>query len=117
MSVCFRGMMAFCLIAVLGGCGLQQRGHREETAVQENRHSDFAKLLGEQMEGIVATYNQTPFGGPADITVGHPYISGLRTLCRRATISGSHKEIVVAACRQASGEWSLVEPVFEAMPK
>ena len=98
---------------------MQQGGRGEKcgVAAQETRYAGFASQLGEQMEGTIASVEKTPFGGPAEVSVGRPYVSGLRMLCRRATLTDPHREMTVAVCRRPSEEWTLVEPIFEPLPR
>ena len=100
-------------------CVAQQGGRGGKSGIvgQEVQHSGFASQLGEQMEGTVVSVEKTPFGGAAEISVGRPYVSGLRMLCRRATLTDPHREMTVAVCRQPSDEWTLVEPIFEPLPR
>ena len=94
MSTMLRCLMVGCLTVVCG-CALQQGGRGEKSGVAE----------------------KTPFGGPAEVSVGRPYVSGLRMLCRRATLTDPHREMTVAVCRRPSEEWTLVEPIFEPLPR
>ena len=82
-----------------------------------NQVCRIRQQLGEQMEGTIASVEKTPFGGPAEVSVGRPYVSGLRMLCRRATLTDPHREMTVAVCRRPSEEWTLVEPIFEPLPR
>ena len=111
MSTMLRCLMVGCLTVVCG-CAVQQggRGEKSGVAAQETRYAGFASQLGEQMEGTIVSVEKTPFGGPAEVSVGRPYVSGLRMLCRRATMT-------VAVCRRPSEEWALVEPIFEPLPR
>ena len=97
MSTMLRCLMVGCLTVVCG-CALQQggRGEKSGVAAQETRYAGFASQLGEQMEGTIASVEKTPFGGPAEVSVGRPYVSGLRMLCRRATLTDPHREMTVA---------------------
>ena len=56
-------------------------------------------------------------GEKSGVAVGRPYVSGLRMLCRRATLTDPHREMTVAVCRRPSEEWTLVEPIFEPLPR
>ena len=111
MSTMLRCLMVGCLTVVCG-CAVQQggRGEKSGVAAQETRYAGFASQLGEQMEGTIVSVEKTPFGGPADV-------SGLRMLCRRATLTDPHREMTVAVCRRPSEEWALVEPIFEPLPR
>lgn len=118
MITVFRGLAIVCLVTSLCACAAQ-RGS-EQRAVAPSPHSPyvvFAGQLGGQTEGAVASFERTPLGGPAEIVVGLPYTSGLRMLCRRATVKELHREITVAVCRQPAGEWTLTEPIFEPLPR
>ena len=97
MSTMLRCLMVGCLTVVCG-CAVQQggRGEKSGVAAQETRYAGFASQLGEQMR---------------------PYVSGLRMLCRRATLTDPHREMTVAVCRRPSEEWTLVEPIFEPLPR
>ena len=110
MSTMLRCLMVGCLTVVCG-CALQQggRGEKSGVAAQETRYAGFASQLGEQMEGTIASV--------AEVSVGRPYVSGLRMLCRRATLTDPHREMTVAVCRRPSEEWTLVEPIFEPLPR
>ena len=105
MSTMLRCLMVGCLTVVCG-CAVQQggRGEKSGVAAQETRYAGFASQLGEQMEGTIASVEKTPFGGPAEVSVGRPYVSGLRMLCRRATLTDPHREMTVAVCRRPSEE-------------
>lgn len=119
MSMMLRCLMVGCLTVVCG-CAAQQGGRSEKSAVtaQETQHAGFAGQLGEQMEGTIASVEKTPFGGPSEISVGRPYVSGLRMLCRRATLTDPNREMTFAVCRrQPSDGWTLVEPIFEPLPR
>ena len=123
MTACGRGLIDVYDVALPDGGmpdgPLQQggRGEKSGVAAQETRYAGFASQLGEQMEGTIASVEKTPFGGPAEVSVGRPYVSGLRMLCRRATLTDPHREMTVAVCRRPSEEWTLVEPIFEPLPR
>lgn len=119
MITVFRCLTMVCLVASLCACAAQ-RGQEQGAVAQapvSSPYAAFAGQLGGQMEGAVASFEGTPLGGPAEIAVGRPYTSGLRMLCRRATVRESHREMAVAVCRQPSGEWTLTEPIFEPLPR
>lgn len=114
----FRCLSMVCLVASLCACAAQREQEQRGTAqAPVSPYAAFAGQLGEQMEGAVASFEGTPLGGPAEIAVGRPYTSGLRMLCRRATVREAHREMTVAVCRQPSGEWMLTEPIFEPLPR
>lgn len=73
MSTILRCLMVGCLTVVCG-CAVQQggRGEKSGVAAQETRYAGFASQLGEQMEGTIASVEKTPFGGPAEVSVGRP---------------------------------------------
>lgn len=119
MSMMLRCLMVGCLTVVCG-CAAQQggQGERRGLTAEESRYAGFAGQLGEQMEGTIVSVEKTPFGGSTEISVGRPYVSGLRMLCRRATLTDPHQETTIAVCRrQPSAEWALVEPIFEPLPR
>lgn len=118
MAMVFRGLAIVCLVTSLCACAVQ-RGQEQGPAAQPSNspYAAFAGQLGGQMEGAVASFERTPLGGPAEIVVGRAYTSGLRMLCRRATVTEPLKEVTVAVCRQPSGEWTLTEPIFEPLPR
>ena len=118
MTACGRGLIDVYDVALPDG-GMPDGRLREKSGVaaQETRYAGFASQLGEQMEGTIASVEKTPFGGPAEVSVGRPYVSGLRMLCRRATLTDPHREMTVAVCRRPSEEWTLVDPIFEPLPR
>ena len=127
MTACGRGSIDVYDVALPDGgmpdgrlrmrCAAGRTRGKERVAAQETRYAGFASQLGEQMEGTIASVEKTPFGGPAEVSVGRPYVSGLRMLCRRATLTDPHREMTVAVCRRPSEEWTLVEPIFEPLPR
>ena len=105
-------------LTVVCGCAVQQggRGEKSGVAAQETRYAGFASQLGEQMEGTIASVEKTPLRGPLRFQWA--------SVCFRAPdavpqghIDGSPQEMTVAVCRRPSEEWTLVEPIFEPLPR
>lgn len=118
MVTVFRSLALVYLVTLLCACATP-RGQEQRPAAEsaDSPYAAFAAQLGGQMEGVVALFERTPVGGPAEIVVGRAYTSGLRMLCRRATVTEAQKEMTLAVCRQPSGEWTLTEPIFEPLPR
>lgn len=78
---------------------------------------DSPASLGNRWKEPLLPSRKRLLEGPLRFQWGVPYVSGLRMLCRRATLTDPHREMTVAVCRRPSEEWTLVEPIFEPLPR
>ena len=120
MTACGRGLIDVYDVALPDG-GMPDGRLRMRFAAGRTRGKERGCGAGNQVcrirQPAWGTDGRNHCFRPAEVSVGRPYVSGLRMLCRRATLTDPHREMTVAVCRRPSEEWTLVEPIFEPLPR
>ena len=76
----------------------------------------FAEQVADLPEGASQDFAESPFG-PATVTGGGSYLSGLGNECRSARASSGSLRHRFAVCREQNGAWRFIPSVFESMPR
>lgn len=75
----------------------------------------FADQVAALLEGSTQYFAESPFG-PATVTSGKSYLSGLGNECRSAYVNNTGR-YRFAVCREQNGAWRFIPTVFESMPR
>ncbi len=76
----------------------------------------FADQVAALPDGSTQYFAESPFG-PATVTGGRSYLSGLGNECRSAHVNGNTGRYRFAVCREQNGAWRFIPTIFESMPQ